>query len=134
MAMGGIARSTARETAVDFSYPSFTTKIDFVTKKPQPLPKFHAVWWPFNNDLWISVFMSLVLFSMGYWCFSKLDKEGFSQDSNFGKYLAQALRIFMMQGKQNKQEGNVLRNLRPSMFQMLMGKIHHSLVQISMMS
>ena len=34
----------------------------------------------------------------------------------------------------NQQEGNVLRNLRPSMFQMLMGKILHSLVQISMMS
>ena len=33
-----------------------------------------------------------------------------------------------------KQEGNVLRNLRPSMFQMLMGKMLHSLVQISVMS
>ena len=106
MAMGGIARSTARETAVDFSYQSFTTKIGFVTKKPQLLPKFYAVWWPFNNDLWISVFMSLILFSMGFWCFSKLDKEGFSQDSNFGKNLAQALRILMMQGKSVKRRNS----------------------------
>ena len=98
MAMGGIARNTARETAVDFSYQSFTTRIGFVTKKPQPLPKFHAVWWPFNNDLWISVFMSLVLFSLGYWCFSKVDKEGFIQNFNFGKSLAQTLKIMTMKG------------------------------------
>ena len=99
MAMGGIARNSARETAVDFSYQSFTTRVGFVTKKPQPLPKFHAVWWPFNNHLWISLLLSSVLFSLGYWCFSKLDEKGFSQDFNFGKSLVQALRILMMQGK-----------------------------------
>ena len=33
-----------------------------------------------------------------------------------------------------EQEGNVLRNLRPAMFQMLMGKTLRSLVQMSMMS
>ena len=98
MAMGGIARNIDRETVVDFSYQSFSTRIGFVTKKPQLLPKFHAVWWPFNNDLWISVFMSLVLFSLGYWCFSKVDKEGFIQNFNFGKSLAQTLKIMTMKG------------------------------------
>ena len=102
MAMGGIARNTARETAVDFSYQSFTTRIGFVTKKPQPLPKFHAVWWVFNNDLWISLFISFVLFSLCYWCFSKLDKEAFSPDFNFGKSFAQTLKILMMNGKSVK--------------------------------
>lgn len=96
--MGGIARTEARETAIDFSYPSFITRVGFVTKKPQPLPKFHAIWWPFNNDLWISVGISVVVFSMGYWCFSKLDKEGFGQDFTLEKSIVQTLRTLMMRG------------------------------------
>ena len=43
-------------------------------------------------------------------------------------------KVKMLCLKHVKQEGNVLRTLRPSMFQTFMGEILHSLVQISMMS
>ena len=91
-----MARNVIRDTAVDFSYHSFITRVGFVTKKPRPLPKIGAFWWPFDNDLWVSVGVAVVLFSLGFWRLYKLNKKAFSRDFNLGKSFAQTLKILLM--------------------------------------
>ena len=98
LAMGAISQNVIRDTAVDFSYHSFITKVGFVTKKALPLPKIGAIWWPFSNELWISVGVTVVLFSLGFWIFSKMNKEGFSFDFTLGKSFTQVLKILLMKG------------------------------------
>ena len=77
MAMGAISRTYLRDTAVDFSYPYFMTKVGFVTKKPSPIPNIKAILWPFGNVVWIALAVSVPAFSFVYWTFSRVDKTGF---------------------------------------------------------
>ncbi len=53
--MGSITRTAIRSTAVDFSYPYFVTSIGLLSKKPGPLPKYGAVLWPFQTELWMGL-------------------------------------------------------------------------------
>ena len=101
LAMGVISRNAIRDKAIDFSYHCFISRVGFVTKKPQPLPKIAAVWWPFTEELWISLAMSVVLFSLGFWCFTRLNTTGFGPDFTLVKSFTQVLKILLMKGISN---------------------------------
>ena len=96
--MGAMSRNVIRDTAVDFTYHSFITRVGFVTKKPRPLDKIGAIWWPFGDELWVSLGVTVVLLSLGFWGFSKLNKKGFSSDFNLAKSFTQVLKILLMKG------------------------------------
>ena len=96
--MGAISRNAIRDKAIDFTYHCFISRVGFVTKKPQPLPKIGAIWWPFTEELWISLALSVVLFSWGFWLFSKVDKTGFAPDFTLVKSFTQVLKILLMKG------------------------------------
>lgn len=66
LAGGAITITEGRGSAVDFSYPYFETKIGFTCQKPSPLPKYQAIFWPFQLDLWIVLILALALFSLFY--------------------------------------------------------------------
>ena len=96
--MGAITRNAIRDKAFDFTYHSFISRVGFVTKKPEPLPKIAAIWWPFMKELWISLGISVVLFSLGFWWFSRLNTTGFAPDFTFVKSFTQVLKILLMKG------------------------------------
>lgn len=67
MAAGAITITAVRGTAVDFSYPYDEDKIGFVARKPSPLPKYQALMWPFQMDVWLSVAAAMAVFWPLYW-------------------------------------------------------------------
>ena len=96
--MGHITRTASRETAVDFSYPYFITRMGFYSRKPSPVPRVLAILWPYSTFVWISLAVSVPLFSMVLWIFSKIDKDGFTLNFNFGTALLQVSQMLVMQG------------------------------------
>ena len=98
MAMGAITRTTIRDTAVDFSYPYFITRVGFITKKPSPIPNVKAMLWPFGNIVWIALAVSVPAFAVIYWTFSKIDKDGLTPNFNLGKAMMQVSQMLVMQG------------------------------------
>jgi hypothetical protein len=76
IAGGKITRTAVRSTAVDFSYPYFETPVGIVSRKPLPLPKYRAIMWPFQIELWIAVFFALMLMGPLYWIFLRLGPKG----------------------------------------------------------
>jgi hypothetical protein len=76
IAGGKITRTAVRSTAVDFSYPYFETPVGIVSRKPLPLPKYMAIMWPFQIELWIAVFFALMLMGPLYWIFLRLGPKG----------------------------------------------------------
>ena len=53
MAAGAITATRVRRTAVEFSYPNFFTHIGYYTKKPSPLSKVFAIFWPYDEIIWL---------------------------------------------------------------------------------
>ena len=98
LAMGAISRTTSRATVVDFSYPYFIARIGFYARKPSPLPKFMAIFWPFGRILWLLLALSVPMFSMLFWTHSKIDKMGFAPSYNFGKAIQQVGQMLVNQG------------------------------------
>ena len=98
MAMGAITRTTIRDTAVDFSYPYFITRVGFITKKPSQIPNVKAILSPFGIIVWITLAVSLPAFAMIYLTFSKIDKDGFTPNFNLGKAIMQVSQMLVMQG------------------------------------
>ena len=70
--MGEITKTAIRETAVDFSYPYFMTRVGFFTKKPHPVSKLKAILWPFHVYLWICLSVTISIVCIVYWSFAKL--------------------------------------------------------------
>ena len=99
MAMGAISRTYLRDTAVDFSYPYFESKLGFVTKKPSPIPNIKAIMWPFGNIVWITLAVSVPAFSFVFWTFSRVDKVDFGATKHsLAKNFMQISQMLVMQG------------------------------------
>ena len=96
--MGAITRTTTRETAVDFSYPYFITRTGFITKKPSPVPNVTAMVGPYRTIVWIALAVSVPAFSLIFFSFSKIDREGFATNFNLGKAIMQVSQMLVMQG------------------------------------
>ncbi len=75
--MGHITRTAIRSSAVDFSYPYFTTKVDMLTIKPVPLPKYLAIIWPYQPFVWASLAATVMFMGPVYWAFSKFGRIGY---------------------------------------------------------
>ena len=100
LAMGSITRTTTRDTAVDFSYPYFVTRVGFFTKKPSQVPNVKALLGPYGNIVWIALAVSVPAFSLIFFSFSKIDREGFATNFNPGKAIMQVSQMLVMQGMQ----------------------------------
>ena len=97
--MGEITKTEIRETAVDFSYPYFESKLGFITKKPSPIPNIKAILWPFGNIVWIALAVSVPAFSFIFWTFSRVDKTGFrSSKYSLTIIIMQISQLLVMQG------------------------------------
>ena len=101
MAMGAITRTDLRDTAVDFSYPYFITRVGFVTRKPTPLPKVMAILWPYRLNVWAAFAVTLVVFNLVNWMVSSIYKKGFSPSFNLGKIILQVSQLTVMKGNDN---------------------------------
>ena len=101
--MGAITRTSSRETAVDFSFPYFISRMGFYTRKPSPVPRVLAILWPYSTFVWLSLAVSVPVFSLVVWTFSKVDKEGFRSNFHFGTALFQVSQMLVMQGGQAYQ-------------------------------
>ena len=95
--MGSITRTTSRDTVVDFSYPYFISTIGFYTRKPSPAPKFMAILWPYEKMVWILLGLSVPVFSLVYWGFSKIDKK--APNISLVRSTQQVSKMLVMQGK-----------------------------------
>ena len=103
MAAGAITATRIRATAVDFSYPYFFTRIGYYTRKPSPLPKTFAIFWPFQKSVWLSLAVTIPAFCFLYWAFSKVHKRGFAQKFTLSSAVLQTGQIIIMKGMiQNK--------------------------------
>ena len=98
MAMGAITRTSLRDTAVDFSYPYFITRVGFVTRKPTPLPKVMAILWPYRLNVWATFAVTLVVFNLVNWIFSRIYKKGFNPTFNLGKIVLQVSQLTAIKG------------------------------------
>ena len=67
MALGQITITPIRSTAVNFTLAYFEEKIGFVTHKPYPLPKYQALIWPYQLDVWFSLIASVIIFGLLYY-------------------------------------------------------------------
>ena len=83
---------------MDFSYPYFITRMGFYSRKPSPVPRVLAILWPYSTFVWISLAVSVPVFSMVLWIFSKMDKDGFNLNFNCGTALLQVSQMLVMQG------------------------------------
>ena len=101
--MGGITRTTIRDTAVDFSYPYFVTRVGFFTKKPSPIPNVKAILGPYGNIVWMALAVSVPAFSLIFFIFSKIDKEAFETNFTLGKAIMEVSQMLVMQGMQYKK-------------------------------
>ena len=99
MAMGQITRTAVRATAVDFSYPYFVAMMGIVSKKPFPLPKYMAILWPFETDVWVFLICTLAASGLLDWTFSKLRSRGRREKVSFGMAYFHAYQILFMQSK-----------------------------------
>ena len=98
MAAGAITATRVRRTAVEFSYPYFFTHIGYYTKKPSPLSKVFAIFWPFDEIIWLILAGTLPAFCMTYWFASKIHRKGFSPTLSLGTAAMQTGQIMIMQG------------------------------------
>ena len=96
--MGYITQTAMRDTAVDFSYPYFVTKVGFVTRKPFPIPNIKAIVDPYGILVWIALAVSVPAFSFLLRILSKIDKDGFSANFNTGRAFMQVSQMLVMQG------------------------------------
>ena len=96
--MGSITMTALRDTAVDFSYPYFLTRIGFITKKPSQVPNVMAILGPYGSIVWIALAVSVPIFSLVFLSFSKVDKKGYTSKFNFGMAITQVSKMLVMQG------------------------------------
>ena len=103
--MGVLSRTASRDTVVDFSYPYFISRIGFYTRKPTLIPKYMAILWPFGKIVWLFVALSALMFSLLFWAFSKIDKNGFPPNYNFTKAILEASQMLVNQGMDIRHSG-----------------------------
>ena len=96
--MGIITHTLLRDTAVDFTYPYFFNTLGFIAKKPMPLSKLTAIVWPYQKDVWIAVLVSVPLFILTFWTFSKLCGDELKEYSDLGKVIQEVFQVLVMQG------------------------------------
>ena len=110
--MGDITKTAIRETAVDFSYPYFLTRVGFFTKKPHPLPKFKAILWPFHVYLWLCIAVTLPIFCLMYWLFANFwSSHDKFHNMSLGEAVEHVMRIFLNQGEQCKVNSCEMANM-----------------------
>ena len=98
MAIGMLTQTSLRDMAVDFSYPYFYTRMGFFTKKPPTIPKLYAMFWPFKMEVWMSLAVALVAFTMVNLISSKVYKKRVRPSFNLGSVILQTCRMLAMQG------------------------------------
>ena len=99
MALGMITQTAIRDTAVDFSYPYFFTRVVFLAKKPPPLPKIMALLLPFEERVWICIAVGLAAFNLLNWIVSKVYKHRFTPSFNLSNVILQVCQKLMVNGK-----------------------------------
>ena len=96
--MGTLTQTSLRNTAVDFSYPYFFTRLGFYTKKPPPIPKLNALFWPYKKEVWLSLAGTLSAFTLVNLILSKVYKKRVSPNFNLGSAILQTCKMLAMQG------------------------------------
>ncbi len=66
MAIGGISITPSRYESVDFSWPyTMDSILTFFTRQPPPYPQYLGLVWPFSNLVWLTFFVSFILYGLG---------------------------------------------------------------------
>ena len=115
LAMGDITRTSIRETAVDFSFPYFVTRVGYFTKKPYPLPRIMSILWPFKEFLWLCLAVTLPMFSVTYWIMSKFQPG--HQNLVLQDLVTHVMMIFLYQSKLKISDLQNYRSLDSNSFQ-----------------
>ena len=80
LAIGSITITAARSEAVDFSIPYSEEKIGLVSQIPFALPKWKAMFWPFEYSLWLAIVLSFLLFGTFYHLYLSMTNDGVGLD------------------------------------------------------
>ena len=96
--MGQISITSPRESAVDFSYPYFMTRVGFTTKKPSPNPNVMAILGPYDKTMWIAIATLVPTFSVMFFLVSKFASENFVSNFNLLEAIVQVIELLVMQG------------------------------------
>ena len=115
LAMGEITRTSIRETAVDFSFPYFVTRVGYFTKKPYPLPRIMSIVWPFKEFLWLCLVVTLPMFSLSYWIVAKFQPR--HQNIGLQDLITNVMMIFLYQSKLKISDLQNYRSLDYNSFQ-----------------
>ena len=84
---------------VDFALPFAEENVCFVTHVPPPLPKWQAIFWPFDSFIWMFVLITLVACFVSYLLLSLMgEKIGIGHKISFSKALLHLTRIQLNQG------------------------------------
>jgi hypothetical protein len=96
IAAAEITRTAVRMAAVSFSHPYFAAPIGIISRKPHPLPKFLAIMWPFQYEVWLAVLFALLLMGPVYWIFLQVGPKG--PVSSIDDAMVDVLKCLVMQG------------------------------------
>lgn len=83
-----LAITRGRKKAAEFSYPYFYDGFTFATKKPEFLPKFLAVVYPFTFELWILIVACLIFMCLLFYTIHR-------QRCSFEKAVLKTFGIFL---------------------------------------
>lgn len=64
LAFDTLAVTESRTKAIDYSYPYYISSVTFLTKKPRPLTKDMAIFYPFSYTLWMTLAAFVLVFSL----------------------------------------------------------------------
>ena len=62
MGVGTITATYTRSEVANFSWPYREDKFGMIGHQPRLLPKWQAIFWPFQLEVWLAIGMSIVLF------------------------------------------------------------------------
>ena len=94
MAIGAITITTQRSAVVDFTLPYVNEEIAIVYHKPFPLPKWRAIFWPFQPEVWAGLAASLAAFGLASHLVQREDEE---EPASLASCVYRALKALLMQ-------------------------------------
>ncbi len=93
-----ITITAERATAVDFSWPYMEETAGLLSHRPGYLPKWQALFWPFDTFTWLAVLVALIGFPIGLFIALKIASLFIPlEGNNYSVYecFVESLKIFL---------------------------------------
>ena len=97
LGIGGITITAARSAAADFSIPYMQELFGLLSQIPFPLPKWKAIFWPFQIEVWSGILLSILIFGPVFYGFLSAIDDASNMD--FTSCMFESAKTLCMQCK-----------------------------------